>query len=86
MNDAADGGAIKALLVDDHPIVREGYRRLLERLGDFRVVGEAGEAAAVVMDISMPGASGLEAMRHIRQWDPRAHSCLLNALHNSLGP
>ena len=94
----ADGGAIKILLVDDHPIVREGYRRLLERLGGFRVVGEAGEAAAaydifrgtepdvVVMDISMPGASGLEAMRHIRQWDPRAtDSRLLDALHGSLG-
>ena len=75
----ADEGAIKILLVDDHPIVREGYRRLLERLGGFRVVGEAGEAVTaydlfrrtepdvVVMDISMPGASGLEAMRHIRQ-------------------
>jgi DNA-binding NarL/FixJ family response regulator len=41
MNDAADGGAIKVLLVDDHPIVREGYRRLLERMGDFRVVRQA---------------------------------------------
>jgi DNA-binding NarL/FixJ family response regulator len=84
MREAADGAAIKILLVDDHPIVREGYRRLLERLGGFRVVGEAGEAAAAydvfrrteldvtVMDISMPGASGLEAMRRIRQWDSRA--------------
>ena len=84
--------AIKILLVDDHPIVREGYRRLLERLGGFRVVGEAGEAAAaydlfrrtepdvVVMDISMPGASGLEAVRHIRQWDPRAR-ILVSSMH-----
>jgi two-component system, NarL family, invasion response regulator UvrY len=92
MRNAADGGAIKILLVDDHPIVREGYRRLLERLGGFLVVGEAGEAAAaydafrrtepdaVVMDISMPGASGLEAIRHIRQWDPRAR-ILVSSMH-----
>ena len=92
MRHAADGGAIKVLLVDDHPIVRQGYRRLLECLVGFRVVGEAGEAAAaydvfrrtepdvVVMDISMPGASGLEATRHIRQWDPRAR-ILVSSMH-----
>jgi two-component system, NarL family, invasion response regulator UvrY len=94
MRHAADGGAIRILLVDDHPIVREGYRRLLERLGGFLVVGEAGEAAAaydvfrgtdpdiVVMDISMPGASGLEAIRHIRQWDPRAR-ILVSSMHST---
>jgi two-component system invasion response regulator UvrY len=92
MRHGADGGAIKILLVDDHPIVRQGYRRLLECLVGFRVVGEAGEAAAaydvfrrtepdvVVMDISMPGASGLEATRHIRQWDPRAR-ILVSSMH-----
>lgn len=75
---------IAVLLVDDHPIVREGYRRLLERQSGYRVVGEAGDAAAayqayrnlspdvVVMDLSLPGAGGLEAVRHIRQWDKRA--------------
>ena len=92
MRHVADGGAIKVLLVDDHPIVRQGYRRLLERLAGFQVVGEAGEAAeayevfrrtepdVVVMDISMPGASGLEAMRHIRQWDPRAR-IVVSSMH-----
>jgi two-component system, NarL family, invasion response regulator UvrY len=92
MSHGADSRAIKVLLVDDHPIVRQGYRRLLERLVGFRVVGEAGEAAAtydffrqtepdvVVMDISMPGASGLEAVRHIRQWDPRAR-ILVSSMH-----
>ena len=92
MRDAADGGAIKILLVDDHPIVRQGYRRLLERLVGFQVVGEAGEAAAaydvfrrtepdvVVMDISMPVGSGLEATRHIRQWDPCAR-ILVSSMH-----
>jgi two-component system invasion response regulator UvrY len=73
--------AITILLVDDHPVVREGYRRLLERQSGFRVSAEAEDAASayeayrttkpdiVVMDLSLPGAGGLEAVRHIRQWD-----------------
>ncbi|WP_424360179.1 response regulator [Methylocystis parvus] len=76
--------AVSILLVDDHPIVREGYRRLLERQPGFQVVGEADTAAAayrayrdvgpdiVIMDLSLPGAGGLEAIRHIRQWDKGA--------------
>lgn len=76
--------AVAILLVDDHPIVREGYRRLLERQAGFRIVGEADNAAAayqayrdaspdvVIMDLSLPGAGGLEAIRHIRQWDKNA--------------
>ncbi len=75
---------VSILLVDDHPIVREGYRRLLERRAGFRVVGEADNASAayqlyrdlapdvVIMDLSLPGAGGLEAIRHIRQWDKNA--------------
>ena len=61
---------ISILLVDDHPVVRQGYRRVLENQSDFRVVAEADNAVSayrafkthapdiVVMDISMPGASG----------------------------
>jgi DNA-binding NarL/FixJ family response regulator len=72
---------ISILLVDDHPVVREGYRRLLERQKGFRVCGEAEDASSayeayrklapdvVVMDLSLPRAGGLEAVRHIRQWD-----------------
>lgn len=75
---------IAILLVDDHPVVREGYRRLLERQPGYRVVAEAETAAeayraykasgptVVIMDLALPGPSGLEAVRHIRQWDPRA--------------
>ena len=72
---------LRILLVDDHPIVREGYRRLLERQAGIQVCAEAGDAKAayrackdhrpdvVVMDLALPGASGIEAVRHIRQWD-----------------
>ena len=72
MNVAAE---ITVLLVDDHAVVREGYRRLLERSGDIRVVGEAASAAeayqafslvkadVVVMDISLPDVSGIEARK-----------------------
>jgi DNA-binding NarL/FixJ family response regulator len=65
---------VSVLLVDDHAVVREGYRRLLERHGDIAVIGEAGDAATahslfcrldpqiVVMDITLPGPSGIDAM------------------------
>jgi two-component system, NarL family, invasion response regulator UvrY len=75
---------VTVLLVDDHAVVREGYRRLLERSPSIRVVGEAGDAQAAylaylehkpkvtVMDISLPGASGVEALRRIRARDLEA--------------
>jgi DNA-binding NarL/FixJ family response regulator len=75
---------LRILLVDDHPVVREGYRRLLERQAGFQVCAEAGDAKeayrafkdhrpdVAVMDLALPGASGLEAMRRIRQWDKDA--------------
>lgn len=76
MNSPQD--CVTVLLVDDHAVVREGYRRLLERSSNISVVGEAADAQAaylqymelqpqvVVMDISLPGASGIEALRRIR--------------------
>jgi DNA-binding NarL/FixJ family response regulator len=75
---------VRVLLVDDHAVVREGYRRLLERSASIRVVGEAADAQSAylaflehnpqvtVMDISLPGASGIEALRRIRARDPEA--------------
>jgi two-component system invasion response regulator UvrY len=75
---------VTILLVDDHAVVREGYRRLLERSASIRVVGEAADAQGAyrayleyrpqvtVMDISLPGASGIEALRRIRGRDPAA--------------
>jgi DNA-binding NarL/FixJ family response regulator len=83
MNDAASS-PVSVLLVDDHAVVREGYSRLLERHGDIKVIGEAGDADTahslfccldpqiVVMDISMPGTSGIEAMRRMLLFKPEA--------------
>jgi DNA-binding NarL/FixJ family response regulator len=85
---------ISILLIDDHPVVREGYRRLLERQAGFRVCAEVGDARSayraykqhtpdvVVMDIALPGASGIEALRHIRQWDRNAR-ILIFSMHLS---
>ncbi len=75
---------VTVLLVDDHAVVREGYRRLLEKSRRIRVVGEAADAQSAytafvehrpqvtVMDIAMPGASGIDALRRIRARDPQA--------------
>ena len=84
---------ISILLADDHPVVRQGYRRVLEHHGGFRVVAEADNAASaysafkqhspdvVVLDISMPGASGLEAIRNIRLRNSRAR-ILVFSMHS----
>lgn len=89
MNAAAE---ISVFLVDDHSVVREGYRRLLERSTGIRVIGEAANATdaysefqrlnpdVVVMDISLAGASGIEAMRHMLARDARA-KVLMFSMH-----
>jgi DNA-binding NarL/FixJ family response regulator len=68
---------VRIVIVDDHRIVREGLRHLLEKRTDFKVVAEApdGESAdrlatelspdIVILDISMPGMNGIEATRRI---------------------
>jgi two-component system, NarL family, response regulator NreC len=75
---------INILLVDDHKIVREGLRSLLEAEDDFRVIAEAADGraavelarehspAVVVMDIAMPQLNGIEATRQIINSLPRA--------------
>lgn len=85
---------IRVLLADDHTILRQGVRMLLERESDLKVVGEASDGQqavalfqalrpdVVVMDISMPVMSGLIATRQIRQQAPGARVLILT-MHDS---
>jgi NarL family two-component system response regulator YdfI len=77
-------GTIRLVVADDHPVVREGLRMMLEASGeDFALVGDAADGASVLqvveesqpdvvlMDIRMPGMDGLEALEHLREHWPQ---------------
>ena len=82
---------IRVLLVDDHAVVRTGFRLLLQSIGEVSVVAEAesGEGACqlyselepdvVVMDIAMPGMGGLEALRRMKARHPQVRVLTLSA-------
>ena len=83
--------AVRILVVDDHPVVRDGLRLMLETQPDLRVVAEAasGEAAltayaehrpdVVVMDLRLPGMSGAEAAAALRRAHPLARVIILTS-------
>lgn len=85
---------IRVVLVDDHNVVRSGLRRLLELGGDVEVVADAnsGEQACdvynqfqpdvLVMDLSMPGIGGLQALRRILSAAPKA-KIIIFTMHES---
>jgi DNA-binding NarL/FixJ family response regulator len=84
---------INVLLADDHTVVRAGYRHLLQSAPDIKIIAEAdtGEEAyriceqlqpdVTVMDISMPGMGGLEALRRIRAQNQHA-KVLIFSMHD----
>jgi two-component system invasion response regulator UvrY len=91
-------GMINVMLVDDHAVVRMGFKLLLEAAPDVKVVAEAesGEQAVklygeiqpdvVVMDITMPGIGGLEAIERIMAKDATARILVLSAHEDSVHP
>ena len=84
--------SVRVLLADDHAVVREGYRRLLERTPDIKVVAETGTGEeayrlfcdlapdVVIMDINLPGMSGVEATRRVVAREPQA-KVLIFSMH-----
>ena len=82
---------VRVLLVDDHPFVRDGLQQLLERSGEFEVVGHAGDGHEaeriansvipdlIIMDVLMPGKDGIEACREIIDALPDTNVLMLTA-------
>lgn len=81
---------IRIFIADDHSIVRQGFRRLIEQQPDMQVVGEASDGRAVllapgreewdllVLDLSLPKVSGIEVLRRIRQDLPKLRVVILS--------
>jgi DNA-binding NarL/FixJ family response regulator len=81
---------VRILLVDDHPLVCEGLRALLEQQGDLEVVGVVADGRdairsteelrpdVVIMDVSMPGLNGIEATARIRHDHPEVRVIMLS--------
>ncbi len=82
-------GQIKVLIVDDHAVLRDGLRALLDHYGDITIIGEASEGEqainkaqelhpdVIVMDLALPGMGGLETIRRIVKHHPKARVLVL---------
>jgi two-component system, NarL family, response regulator NreC len=82
--------AISIVVADDHPVVRRGMRALLESQPDFSIAGAAADGLeavrlterlkpdVLVLDLMMPGLSGLEALRILRERGPRTRIVVLS--------
>lgn len=85
---------VRVLIVDDHPVVRDGLRALLDSIDDAEVVAEAANGMAairearthrpdvVIMDLNLPDLDGIEATRRIRQLVPDAAVLVLSMLED----
>jgi DNA-binding NarL/FixJ family response regulator len=81
---------VRVMIVDDHRIVREGLSYMLGALDDVELVGEAGSGSeflellpradpdVVLLDVRMPGMSGLEALEHVRRKHPSVKVIMLS--------
>jgi DNA-binding NarL/FixJ family response regulator len=81
---------VTVLLADDHPIVRQGIRHLLEAESDVKVVGEATDGLeavqlvekhrpnVLIVDMMMPGLNGLEVLRQVKKRSPATFSIVLS--------
>ncbi len=86
---------IRIVIADDHAIVREGLKRIVASAKDMTVAGEAANGAQVmqctrelefdvlVLDLSMPGRSGMELIRYVRSEKPKLHILVLS-MHQEL--
>lgn len=84
----------RIVLADDHPIVRQGLRSLLEEQLNYEVVGEADDGLAaleiverlkpdvLIVDVMMPGLNGLEVTKRVRQRSPQTHVVVLSMHSN----
>ncbi len=82
---------IRLLIVDDHPVVREGLVAVLEQQGEFAIVGQVSSAEAaieratlvspdvVLLDLELPGMSGVEAIPHLLRATPGAKVIVFTA-------
>jgi two-component system invasion response regulator UvrY len=87
---------IKVLLIDDHPVVRAGYRRLLEQAPDIRVVAEASDGESgylayteyhpdvTILDLSMPGIGGIATIQRLCRRDPKARILVFSIHENDV--
>jgi DNA-binding NarL/FixJ family response regulator len=81
---------IRVVIADDHAVVREGIKRIIANASDMTVAGEAsdgkellaklegGDCDVVVMDLAMPGLSGLELLQELRQRNPTLPTLVLS--------
>src|SRR5271168_2276015 len=96
INDSSDGrekakATVRILIADDHPIVRDGLKKLLQLEDDFEIVGEAGDGREVLekvqeldpdvllLDLRMPNLDGLSALQALQQTNKRTRVIVLTA-------
>ena len=83
------GRKTRILLADDHAVVRQGFARIMQGEADLEVVGEASDGREavqkaielkpdlVIMDLSMPGMNGMDAVREIKDRMPEVKALVL---------